>query len=195
MSRGCPRGCSFCHVATKEGKRSYKVADLEEFWNDQPFIDILDPNTLACPDWSDILTQLAKSRAKVNFNQGLDIRLMTEEKAEALSEIKLEMVHFAWDRYEDGNVILPKLEAYKRKVKCNKHSPIVYVLCNYDSTIQQDLNRVYELRKLDYQPYIMLYDKEHIPKKHPLRHLQRWVNNPWIFWSVDKFEDYERVRL
>lgn len=192
MSRGCPRGCDFCHVKAKEGLRSHKVADLEEFWNGQPFIDILDPNTLACSEWSDILTQLAKSRAKVNFNQGLDIRLMTEEKAEALAEIKLEMVHFAWDRYEDKDMILPKLEMYKRKVKCGRHFPVVYVLCNYDSDLSQDLERVYELRKLDYQPYIMLYDKEHIPKGHLLRRLQRWVNNPYIFWSVDKFEDYDR---
>ena len=32
LSRGCPRGCDFCHVARKEGRCSVKVADLKEFW-------------------------------------------------------------------------------------------------------------------------------------------------------------------
>lgn len=44
LSRGCPRGCEFCHVKTKEGGRSYKVADLNEFWRDQKEIKLLDPN-------------------------------------------------------------------------------------------------------------------------------------------------------
>jgi len=50
MSRGCPRGCFFCHVKAKEGCKAYKVADLNEFWNGQKNIELYDPNTLACPE-------------------------------------------------------------------------------------------------------------------------------------------------
>ena len=78
MSRGCPRGCGFCHVEEKEGKRSYKVADLSEFWRSQRNIVLLDPNPIACPEWRDILQQLIDSGSWVDFTQGVDIRLMTE---------------------------------------------------------------------------------------------------------------------
>lgn len=50
LSRGCPRGCDFCHVKSKEGGRAYKVADLNEFWRGQKEIKLLDPNILACPE-------------------------------------------------------------------------------------------------------------------------------------------------
>lgn len=194
MSRGCPRGCDFCHVKAKEGLLSHKVANLEEFWSGQPFIDILDPNTLACSEWADILTQLAKSRAKVNFNQGLDIRLMTEEKAEALAEIKLEMVHFAWDRYQDKDMILPKFEMFRKKSNLRDQELSVYVLCNFDTTFEQDLERVYTLRDLGYTPYVMLYNKKSIPRYSKYNTLARWVNNKIAWHTVDRFEDYDRRR-
>lgn len=54
MSRGCPRGCGFCHVAAKEGKQAYKVADLSEFWRGQKNIILLDPNPTACREWRDM---------------------------------------------------------------------------------------------------------------------------------------------
>ena len=101
LSRGCPRNCGFCHVSQKEGCKSIKVANLDEFWNGQKYIEVMDPNTLACSEWKDILNQLIESGSYVNFNQGLDIRLMTAQKAEMLSQIKIKDVHFAYDRYSD----------------------------------------------------------------------------------------------
>jgi hypothetical protein len=68
---------------------------------------------------------------------------------------------------------------------------IVYVLCNYDTTIEQDLERIYTLRKMGYWAYVMLYDKEHIPKGHELRKLQRWVNNRFVFAKCETFEEYK----
>ena len=190
MSRGCPRACAFCHVAAKEGKASKKVADLSEFWRGQPHIEILDPNTLACHEWGIILEQLARSGAEVNFSQGLDIRMMSDEKAKALSQIKVSKLHFAWDRYEDKDMILPKFEAFRKVSRIRNKNLIVYVLCNFGTTIEQDLERIYTLRNMGFAPYVMLYDKDNIPRGHVLRKLQRWCNNRFVFWSVEKFDDY-----
>ena len=51
LTRGCPRGCEFCVVGHKEGRRSVKVADLDEFWSGERNIDLLDPNFFACRSW------------------------------------------------------------------------------------------------------------------------------------------------
>lgn len=192
LTRGCPRGCSFCHVAAKEGRKSIKVANLNEFWDGQKNIVLCDPNILACKDWKGLLWQLINSKAWVDFNQGIDIRLMTEEKAEMLKKVKQKQMHFAWDRYEDKKIILPKLKMFKDITGINERNLIVYVLCNYDTTIQQDLERIYTLREMGYWAYVMLYDKEHIPMGHELRKLQRWVNNRFIFAKCKTFEEYER---
>ncbi len=193
LTRGCPRGCSFCHVAPKEGNCSRKVADLSEFWRGQKHIELLDPNILACPDWKNLLQQLIDSKARVNFNQGLDIRMMTVEKAVMLSKIPIDAIHFAWDRYEDKDLILPKFMGFRKISKIRQRDLQVYVLCGDKEkrVTEQDLYRIEWLRNNGYAPYVMLYDKEHLPKGHELRNLQRWVNNRFIFWKCSSFEEYK----
>ena len=194
LTRGCPRGCSFCHVEAKEGRRSIKVADLKEFWNGQKNIVLCDPNILACRQWKDLLQQLIDSKAWVDINQGLDIRLMTEEKAKMLKRIKMKQLHFAWDRYQDKEAILPKFRMFKEITGINERNLIVYVLCNFDTTIEQDLERIYTLREMGYWAYVMLYDKEHIPQGHILRKIARWVNNRFVFASCPTFEEYQNKK-
>lgn len=192
MSRGCPRGCEFCHVEEKEGRKAYKVADLEEFWKGQKNIVLLDPNPIACKEWKDILQQLIDSNAWVDFSQGVDIRLITEEKAEMIKHIKIKNIHFAWDRYEDKDKIIPKLKMFKELTGWDKRKLTVYVLTNFDTTIEQDLERIYTLRELGYWPYVMIYNKQRTKAGDTVRRLQRWVNMRAIFENVNRFEDYKR---
>ena len=192
LTRGCPRGCNFCIVGNKEGRVSTKVANVSDFWKGEKNIVIMDPNILASKDCNDLLDDLAATRATVDFNQGLDIRLMTETKAQKLGEIKTKKLRFAWDRYEDKDIILKKLrevgEWYPKKTRPN--NSIVYVIVNFDTTLEQDLERIYTLRDMGYWAYVMVYDMQHCAPIY--KDLQRWCNNRVIFKTVPRFEDYKR---
>lgn len=190
LTRGCPRNCEFCHVGIKEGKCSVKVADLSEFWNGQKNIVLCEPNLIACKDWKNLLQQLIDSRAYIDINQGIDIRLMTEEKAEIISRLKIKNIHFAWDRYAEKDVILPKLQMFKSITNWNFRKMTVFVLVNFDTTFEQDLERVYTLRDMGFNPYIMVYNKFGTERKSNIQKLQRWVNNRMIFRSVPTFNEY-----
>ena len=117
---------------------------------------------LACKDWRDILQQLIDSKAYVDFNQGVDIRLMTEEKAEMLSRIKLKTVHFAYDRYQDKKIIEPKFRTFREVSGWGRSKVQVYVLTNFDTTPEQDLHRIMFLKSLDFAPYVMVYNKTNV---------------------------------
>lgn len=192
LTRGCPRGCKFCIVAEKEGRRSYKVADLKEFWNGQKRIELLDPNLLACKEHPDLLRQLIDSKAYVNFNQGLDIRFTTEQNISLLNQVKVKEIHFAWDNPKDD--LKPYFERYKAFAKHKPHGRFgtVYCLTNFGSTMEENLYRIYTLRDLGYDPYVMIYDKPNAPRE--IRLLQRWCNNFVIFRSCPRFEDYDPTK-
>ena len=190
LSRGCPRGCPFCIVKDKEGLRSHKVADLSEWWDGQKNIVLCDPNLLACPDHLDLLDQLANSRAWVDINQGLDARLLTENNIKALNRVKLKQVHFAWDLMEQSDAVLRGLKLYAEKGSVQDHRRrTVYVLVNFNSTMDENLYRIYTLRAMNYSPYVMVYDKPHAPKE--IRLLQRWCNNKRIFRVCSDFKDFD----
>lgn len=188
-SRGCPRGCSFCHVADKEGRCSVKVADVWDFWNGQKEIQCLDPNITACRDKHELFQQYAETKATVCFNQGLDIRMLTDQDIDDLNHIRLKKVHFAWDNPKDD--LAGKFENYAKgaRWKPKGRYGTVYCLTNFDSTMEENLYRIYTLRDLGYDPYVMIYDKPHAPRE--VRLLQRWCNNKKIFRSVPRFEDYD----
>jgi len=187
LTRGCPRNCGFCIVGQKEGLCSYQTADLYEFWRGQKEIKLLDPNLLACRDHEKILKQLADSKAKIDFTQGIDIRLTNPDNIKLLNNIRTSMIHFAWDDPKQDLTRYFRIFSEYTTIKSDRNKS-VYVLTNFNSTLDEDLYRIYTLRDLGYSPYVMIYQKEIAPKE--IRKLQRWVNCRWIFRSTRKFEEY-----
>jgi hypothetical protein len=189
LTRGCPRGCEFCHVKCKEGIISHKVADLSEFWKGQDNIILCDPNMLACKDHLGLLRQLTDSKAKVNFNQGLDIRLINSRNLELIQQIKLDGVHFAYDRYKDKRLVESKLRAFSEATGYDRNNgrATVYILTNFNTTIQQDLERMEFCRSLNFIPYPMIYDKKH--SKNIYLKLQRYGQAKY-FYKYNSFDQY-----
>lgn len=194
LTRGCPRGCEFCIVAGKEGRKSVKVADLSEWWRGQKSIKLLDPNLLACRDHMDLLMQLRESRAWVDFTQGLDCRLLTEQNIEAINQLKLKEIHFAWDYMAETDSVLRGLKLYAERAARTPHGRFatVYCLTNFNTTMEENLQRIYTLRDMGYDPYVMIYDKPNAPRE--VRLLQRWCNNHLIFRSQPDFAKYDPKR-
>lgn len=186
LTKGCPRGCSFCHVEKMQGRRTITVARLSEFWGGQKNIVLLDPNLTASLDWNMHIHDLADSKAYVDFSQGLDARLLTVEKIQGLNNVKWKRIHFAWDNPDEN--LRPAFERIKTNLKgCNRNKVSAYVLTNYNSTFEQDLMRIQTLREFNIQPYVMIYRKHTAPKK--VKQLQRWCS-PFCFWKCETFDDY-----
>lgn len=187
LTRGCPNACKFCIVSQKEGRVSRKVADLSEFWGEKKYIKLLDPNLIACRDHERLLEQLALSKAWVDFTQGLDIRLISPDDIALLNKIKTKMLHFAWD--DPKADLTPFFQRFAKLSDIKDHRKLgVYVLTNFNSTHEEDLFRVYTLRTLGFDPYVMIYNKNSAPRE--TRLLQRWCNNKIIFNSQPDFRRY-----
>ena len=189
LTRGCPNNCAFCIVSKKEGLISHKVANLNEWWNGQKNIKLLDANILACKQHLELLEQLAESKASVDFVQGLDARFITEKNLEVLKRIKIKTVHFAFDFMKNEKRIINGLKLAKENINISDRNANVYMLTNFDTTIKEDLYRVSAIQKCGLSPDVRIYRKNGLPRRHILRDLQRWCNNRFIYRSC-KFFDY-----
>lgn len=185
-SRGCPRGCSFCHVGAKEGRCAVKVANVSDFWNGQKEIRILDPNITACKEKRDLMCQYKETGAILDFTKGLDIRLLNDDDLADINKMRLRTLHFAWDNPKDD--LEQKFRNFAKGFRRKSNIGMVYCLTNFNSTMEENLYRIYTLRDLGYDPYVMIYDKPNAPKE--IKRLQRWCNNKIVFKSCKKFEDY-----
>ncbi len=186
-SRGCPNNCSFCHVSPKEGRCSVKVANVTDFWNGQKKIEVLDPNITACREKRDLFRQYRETNAQIIFNQGLDIKLINDDDIADINAMRIKDLHFAWDNPRDN--LEGKFRYFANNFKRKSNIGMVYCLTNYNSSLEEDLYRIYTLRDLGFDPYVMIYNKPSAPKV--IRNLQRWCNNKFIFRKCGRFEDYD----
>jgi hypothetical protein len=191
-SRGCPRGCSFCHVAAKEGRCAVKVANVSDFWNPsigKDKIEVLDPNITACREKRDLMKQYRETGAQIVFNQGLDIRMLNDADIDDINHMRVKDLHFAWDNPKDD--LTENFRNFAKRFRRKTNIGMVYCLTNFNSTMEENLYRIYTLRDLGYDPYVMVYDKPNAPRE--VLALQRWCNSKWIFKSCKRFEDYNKA--
>jgi radical SAM superfamily enzyme YgiQ (UPF0313 family) len=188
ITRGCIRNCEFCIVPKKEGKIR-KSADLEEFTKDQERVMLLDNNLLAYENHIKELEKLRDSRKKIDFNQGLDIRLITEENAKILREIKIwKQIRFSLDHPKTISIVKKKMEILE-KVGFSLGTFFFYVLIGFNTTMEQDLERVKFLRE-NYKCtiYIMPYNRANKHNDY-VKDFKRWVNG--YFYKYESFKDYQ----
>ncbi len=185
-SRGCIRNCGFCVVPEKEGMIRNNASITEFLHPLHTKVVLLDNNFQASPNWRENIDFIVEHNLKVNFNQGLDIRLLDFEFAEQLSytnyynwTFKRRALHFAFDdmRYEkEVWAGIDILETAGIKLK----DVLFYVLIGYNTTEKEDLYRIDSLYERGVHPYVMPYN-QHKSK------LTRWVNRlyyQFVPWSV-----------
>jgi hypothetical protein len=184
FSRGCIRKCPFCVVHHKEGYiHPVQPKNLNPIGD---HIEVMDNNFFANPEYEKALAWLKETKQPVEFNQGLDIRLMDAEKWEQVKQFQRrhnKRIKSAWDNPKE-NLVHCFEEAAKH---IQPYKVVVYVLIGFNSTPEEDLWRVEELRRLGFDPFVMPFNKFDPYQKR----FARWVNHKAIFKTVT-FSGYKR---
>ena len=175
-TRGCIRNCGFCIVPKKEGGIRV-VGDIYDFWDGKSKnLTILDNNILAVRDhFKLICSQINKENLVVDFNQGLDCRLLDNDVIETLKTTHHAELRFAFDDIKYKNVVEEKIKLLQSRgiKRC-----IWYVLVGYNSHITEDLERLNILRKYDQDAFVQRYcynkNNLYIP-------IARWANQHNVF--------------
>jgi len=185
--RGCRLRCSFCVVPEKEGKPKSE-STIDEIWTqrDSDFVVLLDNDFFGNPEWQARIDELVKYNLRVNFNQGLNIRNLKPEQAEAIASVnfrnlsgKSKQCHFAWDDPRHEKLIHKGIQtAINAGIK--PYQMAFYVLIGYHSTPKEDMHRVKILADYGCDPFVMPYNKDDSYQ----RNFTRWVNHKAIFNSV-----------
>jgi len=190
ITRGCIRKCKFCIVPQKENFIK-KNADLSEFTKDQDKVLLLDNNILAYEDHIKELQKLKESKKRIDFTQGLDIRLINNDNAKLLYKIKMwpgKQIRFAFDDPRLESTIEEKLHILE-KAGFKFGNMMFYVLIGFNTTESEDMSRINFLKKYRIDPYVMPYNKD----DHYQKALHRWVNLKSVFWSKT-WEEFLELR-
>lgn len=192
-TRGCFRKCPFCVVPIKEGKiHQVQTTQLNPKGK---WIMVLDNNFFGSSHWQENLYILKSFNQPLDFNTGIDIRILTEEHAKSLATCKIKQIHCAWDNYKDKDIILSKLKLLCQYVKPYKITCYVLVGFENKEITDHDLERVMTLKELGVNPFAMGYVDFNNPKHKKTRSVKdfcRWVNMKATFKSVS-WKDYKKV--
>lgn len=176
-SRGCIRKCGFCIVPEIEG-------DLVELTQWKPNPIVCDNNLLACSrgHYNRVIDSL-KGFTGIDFNQGLDARLLQHHHAERLTELDLRKIRLAWDHVDDESTIFRAINLL-RKLGIPKKKLAVYVLIGYDDTPDDALYRLQTLHFAGVQPNPMRYQPPLTEKR------DSYVEFGWTDRELHRFMRY-----
>lgn len=184
-SRGCIRHCPFCCVHDKEGNiNPQEPMDLNPKGS---WIQVLDNNFFANPEWKSAINHLKKCNQPIKFH-GIDVRIMTEEMAYSLKQLKMrDRIHIAWDLPQMD--LRPQLKELTKYI--NPHDIVCYVLVGFNSTKEQDMFRLQTLKDYKISPFVQPYrdfNNKRIPSMYE-KDIAKWANQRKLFFLID-FKDY-----
>jgi hypothetical protein len=181
-SRGCIRKCPFCAVPTLEKDFIPKRSIAKFIHPAHKRVILWDNNFLASPYWHDILLEIKERNLWVDFNQGLDSRLLNEEKAEMIASMKTHLIRTAYDssssrkRIEKGVELLISKGVSARKI-------LMYLLFNFENDTPEDLL----FRMLDVMEWgVVSYPMRYQPTILPYALEKDSYVSP--YWSEDELE-------
>ncbi len=188
-SRGCIRECDFCFVPKKEGKFR-QVSEIKDLLNPRSNVLILNDNNItADPYCIDKLNEIRDRNLIVDINQGCDVRLITDDIAQALSEVRhLRSIHYAWDLMGFEKQVMEGINTLSKFVKPYRH--MCFMLVGFNTSFEEDMYRFRKLDEMGIRPYVMIYNQQGDDR---LKHFSRWVNS-FIYKAVPQFENYEPWR-
>jgi hypothetical protein len=184
-SRGCIRKCPFCFVPVKEGSLK-QDQDIKDIINPRSNVIVLHDNNLtADPNCIEKLHEIKERKLIVDINQGCDVRLMNEDIAKALAEVKhLRSIHYAWDLMGYEKQVLEGIKILGKFIR--PYRQMCFVLVGFNTSFEEDMYRFKKLSEMKIDPYIMIYNQ--IPDVR-LKHFARWVNSR--IYKVCAFDEYE----
>jgi hypothetical protein len=198
-TRGCIRGCSFCVNQNSKGCALHSA--VSEFLDkDRPYIFVLDDNVLACKDWKSVFKELNATGKRFRFHQGMDERLLTDEKCEVIFNSKwIGDYIFAFDNYKDKDIIIQKLKLLKKHT--NKICKF-YCFCGYNhdsetydnefwvKDLEELFKRIEILMEYKQLPYIMRHENyNNSPYRGMYITIARWCNQP-SFYKKQSLREY-----
>lgn len=188
-SRGCCRNCYFCIVPKKEGEWRINQHPSEFHEEGHKKIVLMDNNILYSKEWFMTVTDwILENDMKVDFNQGLDIRLVDPEIASRIKELKpISHWRFAFDSLSYKDELIRGVN-YLKEAGINVRSrAMFYVYLHDDVNFMSALERCRILRELNCLPYIMV--NREVERTKRMTDLKRWTR-PQIFFQTD-FNGYD----
>lgn len=190
ITRGCIRNCPWCIVPKKEGA-IHKYRDIEDVLQNKKAAVLMDNNILASDCCQEQLEKIAKIGCKVDFNQGLDARIIVSNPKVAvwLSKIKwLAPIRLACDSKAMMPIIKEAADLL-RGAGCKPHRLFSYVLL---TDLEDSLERINFLREMDIMPFAQPYrdftPNQIIPQWQ--KDLAHWTNRRELLTSCD-FKDFQ----